>query len=236
MSVLNRLIFPSRNFKQLKRETEATRLVAILDKERIDTVIDVGANTGQTADLLRRFGYQGKIISIEPLKDCHEEITKKSAGDPGWIIAPRCAVGDRESMIEILVSEGSSLSSIANPTAAMSEALPKVRAVAREQVPIHRLDRLLKDEIKTVGNIFLKVDAQGHDMQVLRGAEGVMKHITGVKIEMSLFPLYEGETLYLDILKYLDQKGFTPRLLVDVGFSEKQGRQLQIDGTFIRDN
>ena len=118
----------------------------------------------------------------------------------------------------------------------MSEALPKVRAVAREQVPIHRLDQMLKDEIKAAGNIFLKVDTQGHEMQVLRGAEGVMKHITGVKIEMSLFPLYEGETLYLDMLKYLDHKGFTPRLLVDVGFSKRLGRQLQIDGTFIRDS
>ena len=104
MSVIKKLLSRSRNFKRLKRETEMTRLVAILDKERIDTVIDVGANIGQTADLLRRFGYHGKIISIEPLKYCHEEITKKSTGDPGWIIAPRCAVGDQEGTIEILVS------------------------------------------------------------------------------------------------------------------------------------
>lgn len=235
MSVLKKLFSRSRRYKRMKRETEASRLAAILEAGPFATFIDVGANTGQTWDLLRKFGYRGKIISVEPLSECHDMLVRKAKSDPNWVIAPRCALSDHEGVVEILVAEGSSLSSVTEPTRTMSDALPKAREAKREKVPLHRLDGLLKKEVESRGKVFLKIDAQGHDMEVLKGAEGVMNHIDGVKIEMSLLPLYEGETLFLDILKYLDAKGFSPHLLVDVGYSKKLGRQLQIDGTFIRD-
>ncbi len=235
MALFKKLFSRNRNFKRLKREAAASRFVAILEQNRIDTVIDVGANTGQTAAELRAFGFVGRIISYEPIGECHAELVVKSASDPNWSIAERCALGDKGGTIELLVSEGSSLSSVRTPTEAMSQALPKVRAASHETVPIHRLDTVMKKEIASLGRVFLKIDAQGHDMAVLRGAEGLMKRLAGVKIEMSLLPLYEGESLYLDILTYLHKKGFTPHLLVDVGYSKKLVRQLQIDGVFMRD-
>lgn len=235
MSLFKRLFSRNRRYKRLKRETEASRLVAILNEERFATFIDVGANTGQTWDLLRKFGYRGRIISVEPLSECHEMLLARSDSDPNWVIAPRCALSDHEGVIEILVAEGSSLSSVREPTGTMADALPKARQAARESVPLHRLDGLLRKEVEEPGRVFLKIDAQGHDMEVLKGAEGVMDRIDGIKIEMSLLPLYEGETLYLDILKYLDERGFRPRLMVDVGYSKNHGRQLQIDGTFVRE-
>ena len=235
MPLLKKLFSRNRKFKKLKRVTAASRFVAILEQNRIDTVIDVGANTGQTAEELRKFGYTGKIISYEPIRECHEELVAKSASDPDWTIAPRCALGDKEGTIELLVSEGSSLSSVSAPTQIMTQALPKVRASSHEKVPIHRFDGLMKDELEALGRVFLKIDAQGHDMAVLKGAQGIMESLAGVKIEMSLLPLYEGETLYLDILKFLHEKGFRPHLLVDVGYSKKLVRQLQIDGVFMRD-
>ena len=178
MAALKRLFSKNRKYNTLKRETEARRLALILEKHRIGYVLDVGANAGQTVEGLRRSGYLGKIISFEPIKQCHDELVAKSAADPNWSIAPRCALGDKDGSAELLVSEGSSLSSINSPTEAMTQAMPKVRAAAREKVPIHRLDRLMKDEIAAAGGAFLKVDAQGHDMKVLKGAEGIMGNIS----------------------------------------------------------
>ncbi len=236
MSALKRIFSRNRNFKRLKRETEGTRLVAILDRNGVDTFIDVGANTGQTGEQLRRFGFGGDIISYEPLKACHEELLQKSRNDPKWTIGPRCALGPENGSVDIHVSEGSSLSSISAPTEAMASAMPKVRATAHETVPLRRLDEAFREDFPDAGRTFLKVDAQGHDMQVLEGAEGLMDQLVGIKVEMSLFPLYEGETLYLEMLQYLHDKGFRPHLLSDVGFSKKLGRQLQIDGVFVRES
>lgn len=234
MPLLKKLFSKNRKYKILKRELHARRLVTILEMNQIDFVIDVGANTGQTAEALRGSGYRGKIVSYEPIRQCHEELMAKSASDPQWSIAPRCALGDTDGTVELQVSEGSSLSSVGLPTQTMTQAMPKVRAASCETVPIHRLDGLMKDELEDGARVFLKVDAQGHDMAVLRGAEGIMGSLAGIKIEMSLLPLYEGETLYLDILNFLHDRGFRPHMLVDVGYSKKLGRQLQIDGVFIR--
>ena len=106
MPLLKKLFSRNRKFKKLKLETAASRFVAILEQNRIDTVIDVGANTGQTAEQLRAFGYGGKIISYEPIGECHAQLETKSASDPNWSIAPRCALGEKEGSVELQVSEG----------------------------------------------------------------------------------------------------------------------------------
>ena len=234
MALLKKLFSRNRKYKTLKRDLHARRLATILEMNGIDFVIDVGANTGQTAEALRGSGYEGKIVSWEPIRECHDQLTAKSASDPHWSIGPRCALGDAEGTVELQVSEGSSLSSVGAPTQAMTQSMPKVRAASCETVQIKRLDRLMKDDLGGASGVLLKIDAQGHDMAVLRGAEGIMENLTGVKIEMSLLPLYEGESLYLEILNFLHDQGFRPHMLVDVGYSKKLGRQLQIDGVFIR--
>lgn len=235
MAVLKKLFSRGRNFKKLKRAAQAGRMAVILEKNHVDLFIDVGANTGQTAQELREQGYSGKIISFEPIRECHDELVAKSASDPLWSIAPRCALGEEEGSVEFLISEGSSLSSIDPPTEAMREAFPKVRTEYSETVAVHRLDNFMKDKLEGCERVLLKIDTQGHDMKVLRGAEGIMGKLAGIKVEMSLFPLYEGETLYLEFLNFLHERGFHPHLLFDVGFSKKLGRQLQIDGIFMRD-
>ena len=42
--------------------SEGGRLIKHLKNSKINTVFDVGANVGQYALMLRRFGYKGKII------------------------------------------------------------------------------------------------------------------------------------------------------------------------------
>ena len=44
--------------------SEGGRLIKHLKNSKINTVFDVGANVGQYALMLRRFGYKGKIISL----------------------------------------------------------------------------------------------------------------------------------------------------------------------------
>jgi len=221
-------------FKKLKREIEAKNLEVVLDQNNIDLFIDVGANVGQTGISLRKQGYRGRIISFEPLPQCHDALLKVSNSDTKWIIFDQCAIGNYSGEIEIAVSAASDLSSILPPTAELSKALPKVYATEHITVPIRRLDEIISDDVESASAPFLKIDAQGHDMAVLQGALGVMDKLHGIQVEMSLFQLYQGETLYLEILNFLKEQGFEPHLLVERTFSEKLGRQLQIDGVFFR--
>ena len=96
-----------------------------------------------------------------------------------------------------------------------------------------RLDAVL-DELAGAGPVFLKVDTQGNEAEVVRGAEGVLDRIVAMQLELSLVPLYEGESTYLDVLNALDRLGFDLHFITSGYFSRPLGRQIQFDGFFVR--
>src|SRR4051812_23319796 len=74
---------------------------------RIETVIDVGANAGQFARLLReRIAYQGRIISIEPLPDVFAGLQAKAAGDDNWSVL-NMALGDADTVLPLNIAGSS---------------------------------------------------------------------------------------------------------------------------------
>ncbi len=83
----------------------------------ITTVLDVGANVGQFAELLRLMGYRGKIISFEPLRAAYQELAAKAAADGNWE-AHNFALGMQCGHATINVSNYSVLSSLLPLTAA----------------------------------------------------------------------------------------------------------------------
>src|ERR1700694_5197022 len=76
-------------------------VAAILREQQINTVLDVGANTGQFAKWIRETRYTGKIVSFEPLGDAHQKLSQVAQPDSQWIVAPRMALGSAPGSIEI---------------------------------------------------------------------------------------------------------------------------------------
>ena len=60
------------------------RLKTILKRYQINTVLDVGANEGQFVEELRQMGYEGKIISFEPVSTVFAQLAQKAQNDPNW--------------------------------------------------------------------------------------------------------------------------------------------------------
>ena len=216
--------------KPKKHRTVEGKTSLILAHHDVDLFLDVGANVGQTGQMLRRWDYAGKIISFEPVISCYEQLVAAASNDPLWEVNERTALGDCDDMVEMMVSGASDLSSLSPPTDALKSALPRTETIQHDRVPIHRLDTLFPNGFKDASRPFLKIDAQGHDMAVLQGAEGIMDSIFGIQIEMSQLPLYEGEPNYLEILNYLHELGFVPHLMTERTFARRINRQLQIDG------
>ncbi|MFO1068496.1 MAG: FkbM family methyltransferase [Geminicoccaceae bacterium] len=210
------------------------QLALALTRQRIDAVLDVGANVGQFAGYLRREGWTGPIVSFEPIPEAHAELVCKAAADPEWQVAPRCALADRDGTAVLEVSAESDMSSLL-PQAPLLRSLSPSSAVTRRiEVPLARLDGVAASTDPRWQRLFLKIDVQGGEDRVLAGAEGLWPRIAGVQVELSLIELYRGERPWRETLDGLMRRGFEPHLWLPGYFSRQLARQLQVDVVLFR--
>lgn len=216
------------------RRRDRAQLVQVLDRHGVDVVLDVGANVGQYASGLRAYGYDGRIVSFEPVAAAHAGLERAARDDAAWTVAPRMALGAETGTLTMHVSNRTDMSSALPMRDETLEGLPQSYYVAEEDVPAARLDAIFDEYVGDGDTAFLKVDTQGFERNVLDGSRGVIGRIAGVQLEMSLRPLYEGEAIYLELIDLLAELGFQPTLILGGFFSKTLKRQLQVDGVFFR--
>jgi len=69
---------------------------------------------------------------------------------------------------------------------------------------------------------------------VLRGAEQFLRRVTGIQLELSLVPLYDGEHLFHPMLDDLEDRGYEMWSLIPGFVAPSTGRLLQLDAIFFR--
>ena len=210
------------------------RLVKMLAAHGVSLVLDVGANTGGYATALRAAGYRNGILSFEPLSSAHSLLVLAARGDPKWAVAPRMALGEQEANVTINIAGNSASSSLLPMTAQHKGAAPESAYVGMESVAVCRLDAVRHPLLDSPASPFLKIDTQGYETQVLAGAAGILPKIVGVQVEMSLRHLYQGQSLWLEVIASLETAGFELWALVPGFFEPETGRMLQCDGIFFR--
>jgi FkbM family methyltransferase len=215
--------------------SEAAKMQRLLAYHNIDLVFDVGANIGQYAKLLRELGYSGRIVSFEPLSSAYSQLKAVSKKEPLWEIAPQTAIGNQEGEITINIAGNSQSSSALPMLDAHLESAPESAYSGSETVKLSRLDTIAKDYIKSeTKSIFLKIDVQGLEKQVIEGATAILPLVKGIKLELSLVPLYEGQVLFQEMIDIVEKLGYE-LYGIEPGFTaEKTGRMLQMDGIFFK--
>jgi len=214
--------------------SETAQLMKTLAEHRINLVFDVGANAGHFGRFLRDAGYLGRIVSFEPLSAAWNLLRKASYNDPHWEAAPRTAIGSQNGEIEINVAQNAVSSSILPMHTAHVVAAHESKYIGVERVPLRRLDSVAAAYIQPHSVAFLKVDTQGYEDQVLKGAESILDRIVGIQLELSTVPLYAGQLLYDDFFALLKPLGFELWAVCPVLVDPQSGRLLQLDATFFR--
>ena len=217
----------------VKRDDFKHNFVPALRLHGITDVLDIGANAGQFGTELRRAGMRGRIISVEPLRDAHDALAARAARDGNWTVE-RAAVSDQPGTVSINVAANSASSSVLPMTDHHTSAAPQSQYVAVEEVGATTVDDLVERHDIDLDRTLLKIDVQGYESAVLAGASKTLSSFAGVRTEMSLVPLYEGQALLPDLLAQLTDAGFE-LWSVEPGFMEPHTRRLlQLDGTFFR--
>jgi FkbM family methyltransferase len=202
---------------------------------RPDVVLDVGANIGQFGDELLYLGYAGKLVSFEAVPNVHRQLLQRARKRSGaWIVAPCAALGSRRGSIDINISANVVSSSVLPMSAAHLSAAPASHYVDRQTVPMERLDQAAREFVPESARVFIKLDTQGYELEVLKGATALLPQTVGLQVELSLAPLYEGAPTFVEMIEFLQSNGFELYGMFPVFRDAHTGRLLQVDGYFTR--
>jgi FkbM family methyltransferase len=183
-------------------------LADVLERLRIELVIDVGASWGQYRGLLRKIGFTGRIVSFEPVGRPWGHCAALAAEDPAWDVH-RMAIGRRSGQRMIKVGSSDDFSSFRPLSAYGRETFEELDVTGEERVPVRTLDGLWADLIGAdARRVFLKTDTQGWDLHVYRGARRHLGRVLGTQCEVAVQRLYRRMPGYHRSLRFLERRGY----------------------------
>lgn len=209
----------------------AARRARMLADHEVDLVLDIGAAVGNYAAELRRHGYAGEIVSLEPLPRPFETLERRARSDPRWSVR-NVAVGDEIGEVRVNIAGNSDSSSILSMLDAHLLAAPETAYRGSVVAAQTTVDEIMSEWPGR--RAFLKIDVQGYEHAVLRGGARHMSGVVGLQVELSLVPLYADQLLMPELLDQIGSHGFE-LWGIEPGFSDaRNGRLLQCDGVFFR--
>jgi FkbM family methyltransferase len=209
------------------------RRAHLLGRLAPDLVLDVGASTGIYARELRALGWAGRIVSFEPQSAAHAALAAAAAADPRWE-AVRLGLGAEPGAARLHLAGNSWSSSLRRMTDAHLSAAPESRGVGEETVEMETLDRVWDRFVRPGERVWLKVDTQGHERDVLDGAAASLPRVRTLQLEMSPVELYEGEMLFVEMYERVVRAGFACVHLEPGLVDPATERLLSLDGYFHR--
>lgn len=205
----------------------------LLDSTGTDLVFDVGAAKGLYGAALRGAGFEGTIVSCEPLTSSRRELEGRALRDQRWFVEP-VAIGATRGEGEIHIAANRDSSSLLPMLEAHVAAAPNSSYVGSERVSIETLNEVFGRHQHRGKRPFVKIDTQGFERDVLEGGDVALAAAVGLQMEVSFVALYEGAMLEQEAFARAAAAGFHPALALPAFREPGTGRWLQADVVFLR--
>ncbi|BAY25579.1 hypothetical protein NIES2100_53850 [Calothrix sp. NIES-2100] len=198
----------------------------------INTVIDIGANSGQFALTINTILPKAKIYSFEPLPECFERLQACMSACKHFT-GFNVALGDKPGALTFEKNTFTPSSSFLKMTDLHKTVYPHTKNTNNIQVKVDTLDNII-DSLEINDNILIKLDVQGYEDRVIRGAENTIKRSQILIIETSFEALYEEQPLFGNLYNELIKYGFIYAGAIEQNSHPKTGKILQSDSIFVR--
>lgn len=198
-----------------------------------NTVIDVGGNLGQFTIASAKLFKDPLIFTFEPMPKCAEKISQFSKKIKNLSVFP-IAIGESPGQVSFQVNSHIQASSILPLASSHLSSFPDAKEIEVIEVEVKTLDSVLAEhEFKSP--VLLKIDTQGYEANVIRGASKTLKRVDYVLLEVSFKELFRGEMLFPEILKLMESNHF--RFLRPISwFCDPASQEvLQMDALFCRE-
>ena len=209
-------------------------MVSALKQQKLEpkTVLDIGANVGQFAIAVAKLFPDVRVHSFEPIPECFSKL-RQNVSKLRNVSVYQIALGDTMGETICHVNSHSQSSSILPLAPEHRKAFPDAREIKQVPIKIATMDCIFAE--KTLEPpVLLKLDVQGYEATVLRGGIDTLKRIEYVVAETSFKPLYQGESLFMELVMLMQSCGF--QFVRPVGWlsNPKNGEVLQMDALFVR--
>lgn len=201
-----------------------------LSRIQADTIVDVGANRGQFAIFARHLLPDCTILAFEPLERPANTFELLFRDDPKTRLA-RAAVASKRGSLTMHVTAADDSSSGFEVGDLQRQAFGTAVVETRD-VPCGPLSDFL-GPTDLVGRCLMKVDVQGFELEVLRGAEEMLDRFSAIYCELSFVELYVGQPLASEVIAYLHGRNFDLAGVYNIATTREAG-PIQADMLFMR--
>ena len=189
-------------------------LCEIVDLSRLSSIVDVGANPidGHPPYLEMLRNGRCTVIGFEPQ---HEALVALEHSKGPFETYLPDAIGDGKQH-ELRVTAASGMTSLLEPDLSR---LTSFNGFAEWGHVLSRvpLQTVRLDDIRAIEHMdMLKIDVQGGELMVFRGAEKHLSNAVFVHTEVSFVPLYEDQPTFGDLDQELRTRGFLPHAITDL--------------------
>lgn len=203
-------------------------LVKYLKKKPIN-YIDIGASSGEFAKNVKKyFGFK-KALLIEPIP-CNVDILKNAFNN---VLVCQCAVSDKAEKKMFNWYKFHYSSSLLNTLEGANSSGRKNKKFLCKKIPVQvkTLDSILKSYRFQEKIDLLKIDVQGSELDVLRGAKNCLEKAQFIFLEVSFKKIYKKACLFYEIDSFLKKKSF---MLVSLqeGYRNRKGELIQADALY----
>ncbi len=163
------------------------------------SVIDVGAYHGEWTKMFKKIFPSTHILMVEAQSEKTPILDLVCRMFPNEVFRKTALLGQKsgEEVEFVQMETGSSVfeESSPYPRKRLKKTLTSLDALVENYPAFQRID-------------FLKLDVQGYELEVLKGASTLLQQTEFVLMETSLIPINKGCPLILEVMTFMDSMGF----------------------------
>lgn len=202
----------------MEKNGEKKLLQLIASSSGVDSVfMDVGANVGDWSAALIGVGYTGRLVAVDPLGRNLSTVREKlTALNYSNFELCECALSDKVGKFKFFISKDPSLSG--HDSLFNMQEIGYKEGVDCIDVQSNTLDELVK-QVNILKIDFLKIDVEGNELSVLKGAKSLLSKEAIDFIQIEFGHASRAAHIYLhDIVNFVNDYKYTIFVIKPTGF------------------